>query len=116
MKIASIRWVKPVIWVIELVIIVSLAGSIISLAKKKDVVGERAAVLGRVSEENDRLKRALSEAQGTEFVEKEARNKLGFVKSGETIVIVGKRERTPSDALKGQPTLSRWKEWWQLFF
>lgn len=116
MKIASIRWFKPVIWVIELVVIVSLVGSIITLAKKKDVVGERALVLLRVTEENERLKRVLAEAQSTTFVEKEARNKLGLVKTGESVVLLGKRESTPSDLLKGQAAISRWGEWWQLFF
>ncbi len=117
MKAVKFRWFKPIVWIIELAVIASLLGSIISLAKKRDVVGERAAALSRIESENARLKRQLAQAQSTSFVEKEARDKLGLVKPGEVVVLVGKGVSTTSSLLSpGEATIPRWQQWWQLFF
>ncbi len=116
MKIARFSLLKPLIWVIELIVIISLVGSIISIAKKKDVVGEQAAALKRIDAENARLKSQLSQAQSTVFVENEARDKLGLVKPGEVVVMIGRQVSTASDSLNPQTALPRWQQWWQLFF
>ena len=116
MKIARFRLIKPIIWGIEFIIIVSLVGSIITIYKKKDVVGERNAALVRVESENARLKSRLSEVERPEFVEKEARDKLGLVKPGEVVVLVGKHATASPDVLRSSTELPRWQQWWQLFF
>lgn len=117
MKITRFRLLKPIIWIIELTVIISLLGSIISIAKKRDVVGERTHALREVEAQHARLKSKLSEAQSAAFVEKEARNKLGLVKPGEVVVLVGQGvSSASSDILQVGQVLPRWQQWWQLFF
>lgn len=68
--------------------------------------------------ENERLKENLSERMSLEFVEKEAREKLGMVKEGEKVVILseedggGEEERA---VLGFSRKVSYWREWAGVF-
>lgn len=67
---------------------------------------------------NRELKNKLSQVKSIEFIEKEARNKLGLGKIGETIVII------PEEKLKSvlgaspsaQVRLPNWLGWFRMFF
>jgi len=82
-----------------------------------DQVSERQLVLKQEREKHDQLVSQLEEATSSAFIEREARNKLGFVKDGETIILMG-TPATGDDQTQNltQPTLSRWQQWWKLFF
>ena len=76
-------------------------------------------MLRRVEEENRRLQSELEYAQSPEFIEQEARNRLGLGREGETVVLM------PNDKLqmtnektedKTAVNLPNWKKWWRLFF
>ena len=82
-----------------------------------DQVSQRQAVLNQEQEKHNQLVRQLEEATSSAFIEREARNKLGLVKDGETIILM----TTPAaggDQTQNtqQPSLSRWQQWWKLFF
>ena len=67
---------------------------------------------------NKQLKQKLQETQSSEFIEQQARNKLGLSKKGETVVII------PEEKLKlvmgasqsAEVRLSNWLGWWRMFF
>jgi cell division protein FtsB len=85
----------------------------VTLLQKRQILEEQRQELVRLQEENRKLEEALSQADTPEFVEKEAREKLGLVKEGETIVILPKTD--PSSLITDQQE-SNWKQWWGLFF
>lgn len=103
---------------IGLLVVVSLFRSVLGLWSKRELVEERRAALLIQQKENDRLRSELIEVQTPEFIEKEAREKLGMAREGETIVILPKSQiSNPNDQEKQtEPPISNWKKWWRLFF
>ncbi len=117
MKTSKFRWVKPIAWLVEILLIVSLTGSVISVWRKQDIVKERQAVLARTLAENARLKQQLGTVQSPIFIEREARDRLGLVKPGEIVVLLGQPDASYSGVKQsGGDGPSRWNQWWQLFF
>jgi cell division protein FtsB len=63
---------------------------------------------------NEFLTQQLYYVNNDQYVEKQAREKLGYTKKGEYIVLVP----SPSPAQKQQKDLEKqntWKQWWDLF-
>jgi len=56
--------------------------------KSGDRLSSQAEVVYELEKENKELKKKLSEVESPEFIEEEARNKLGLGKNGEVIVII----------------------------
>jgi cell division protein FtsB len=76
-------------------------------------------ILSEKEAENAILKARLGEVQSDEFVEREARNKLGMVREGEVLVVIppqsgGEQNPPLSEATEGQGP--NWKRWWKLYF
>jgi cell division protein FtsB len=103
---------------VSLLTVVSLSRSVYGLWRKRDYVRIRADALAQEQAENDRLKKLVEEAQKPEFIEKEAREKLGMTREGEAIVILPKSQiSNPNDQVKQkEENISNWKKWWRLFF
>jgi cell division protein FtsB len=93
-----------------------LIRSIVGNIRRNDLVSERQAVLEREKERNMLLQEKLREATSASFLEKQAREKLGLVREGETIVLVGKPRAEESQSQGSSESLSLWKRWWRLFF
>lgn len=111
------RFTNLIIVIISLFLMVGLAQSSYRLWKKQDIVAERQAKLSEVEAEHIALKRRLEEAKTESFVERMAREKLGLVKEGETIVIVDKSQNSNlNDQEKPEENTPNWKRWWALFF
>ena len=64
---------------------------------------------------NMQLQEDLREATSPAFIEQAARDKLGLVREGETIVIMDKASGGPKTP-KNPQELPSWKQWWSLFF
>lgn len=119
MKLFHSRLFRLIITVVSFLLVVSLSRSIMSLWGKYDIVRERQQELDREKDRNAKLKAEFREVQRLEFIEREAREKLGMVKEGEAIVLM------PNDKLqmtngekeeKVQEVIPKWKQWWKLFF
>ncbi len=126
MNVISRRVIRLIIIAVSAVLVVNLSRSIWDLWRRRDILGERQAVLERLQEENKRLQTELEEAQSQEFIEKEARNRLGLAREGEEVILMpnlpagkagdefqmsnGKTETTVAE------NLPKWKRWWRLFF
>ncbi len=111
-------FIRIIVVGISLFVVVSLSQSVWRLWKKQDFVGEREMALVQEKALNAKLKQEFEEAQTPEFVEREAREKLGMTREGETIVILPKSQiPNPNDQEKQkEPLISNWKKWWRLFF
>lgn len=128
MRFVRSRFFRLIIVIFSLVTIFTLPGSIYTLWKRRDIVKVRQEDLSRVKQENERLKQELSQAETPEFIERVAREKLGMVKEGETLVLLPQRQSSVVSLLPrsnfgeaGQSSedkkdLPNWKKWWRLFF
>ena len=104
--------------IISLMVCVGLLRSIVSHLRRNDVVEEHRQSLVKEEERNRELKDRLKEATSPAFIEKQAREKLGLAKPGDTIVLMntGAVVDAKSKHEAAAVGTSNWKRWWQLFF
>ncbi len=110
------KLIKPIIWLVSFVLVISLTRSVISLLAKRDIVQTQKAELVRLEAENRQLEDALSQAQTAEFIERTAREKLGLVKDGEVVVLLPQSAQAGESAVTSDENNPNWKKWWGLFF
>ena len=95
------------------VIAVRLAGNLWSLYKSGEMVKQSDRELEAAQKESEELKKKWEYVQSPEFVEKEAREKLGLGKLGEVVVILPSPISPNSQA--SNPNEPNWKKWWKLY-
>jgi cell division protein FtsB len=116
-KIMSLLFVRYTIIVVSGIICIGLTRSIISTLRQNDVVSERKAVLEREMVRNKDLQEQLKIATSDAFLEKQAREKLGLAREGETIVLLGEPQNSENQVNSSVSTpQSQWTKWWRLFF
>lgn len=76
-------------------------------------ISQAKAELEVALKQQDELKNNLAWVQSPEFVEKEAREKLGMGKPDEVVLILPKFDEKPRSA--EDPVLSTWQKWWTLY-
>lgn len=95
-------------------LIISSIRSILELQKAGQTVLEYEKEYQEAKKKNEELKERLREVQRPEFIEREAREKLGMGKPGELIIIIP--EITLAPERKKERNLANWEKWWKLFF
>lgn len=101
---------------ISLSLIASVVRSFWSLSQGKRVMQESEEKLQATYEQQEDLKRQLARSQSTEFIERQAREKLNLGKDGEIILIL------PPISPIAEPTptpienLANWQKWVKIFF
>jgi cell division protein FtsB len=101
---------------VGMLLAVRLSTNAVRLWKAGERVKEVQAEVDQAEAENKRLKAKLSEVQTPEFVEKEARERLGYGKEGETIVVVPEQAQIQnSDNKSSNEAEPNWKKWWRLY-
>ncbi|OGG08732.1 hypothetical protein A2154_03930 [Candidatus Gottesmanbacteria bacterium RBG_16_43_7] len=100
---------------IGLLLIVNLLRSIYEQSTRKNLVTERIEAQEKVRQENIRLKREIEKSQQPFFIETQARDALGLVKPGETMVIMTPSEATAAGETEVKESVP-WRAWWKLFF
>lgn len=96
----------------------NLIHSIFTIWQKQDLIIQAQKDLIAEKEENQRLKKNISQVNQPQFIETEARDKLLLAKPGEGIVILPKSRLSTSSSpinhvLDGRPN---WQKWWDIFF
>ena len=113
---------KKVIFVLFLVAILSIIRSIYGLLGKDDAIGEASKRVEELKQEQAELIELQKSVNSPEFVEKEARDRLGLAKEGEVIVIlpsadVLKSVAPPQEPLEDYPEQDPiWRRWTKMFF
>lgn len=69
--------------------------------------------LDEAQRQQEELRKNLVYVQSPEFIEKEAREKLGMGRPGEVVLILPKFANKPSEI--STPVLSSWQKWWRLY-
>ena len=109
--------VRLAIVTLSLFVCLELLNSIIENWRRSDVVSERQAALVKEKERNKQLHEELREATSASFIEREARNKLGLVKEGDTMVLMGEGQKQAGEQVQNSQTpSSNLGQWWRLFF
>lgn len=102
-----------------LLIAYNLLVQITNALRQGDRLSQAADAVYKLEIKNRELKKKLAQIQTPEFIEKEARDKLGLGKPNETTIII------PEDKLKTvlgvsqsavQARLPNWLGWWKVFF
>lgn len=110
------------IYLLGLLLIFHLSKNLWDLYLASQRIRKEEERLVSLVKENEELRKKLRYLQSEEFVEREARDKLGLVKEGETVVIgeeiLGKSSTngTGSTSREGEESLPVWREWVRLFW
>lgn len=112
MKSRLIGWVFIIIGVVTAV---RTGTNVYRLWKAGDQVIEQQKAVEQAKAENDRLKKELSRVSDPAVIEKEARDKLGYGRPGETIVIIPQSESTKSQIPSSKKEEANWRKWWDLY-
>ncbi|OGG11818.1 hypothetical protein A2Z00_03775 [Candidatus Gottesmanbacteria bacterium RBG_13_45_10] len=115
-KVVKHPLVRLTVVLISLIMLVGLLQSLVSLWQKRDMVSERRHVLQETEAENQKLKQKLAEATSAAFIERQARDKLGFVKEGDTVILMNKPAAPGETGAKTEEQLPNWQRWLRLFF
>lgn len=87
--------------------------------KSGERLGREAENLYKLEVQNKQLQKQLSAVKSPEFIEAEARNKLGLAKPGEVVVVIPENRLKEVMGATGSaeaPRLPNWLGWWKLFF
>ena len=103
-----------VIIIVLVLIIRSLAFSIISTHDRAQILKSLQSELSQKKQEQAYLAQKLYIVKTDSFVEEEARRKLGLVKEGEKVVVDEKIQPKKPEVLKEE--VPNWKKWQSLFF
>lgn len=103
-----------VIILVLLLLIRNLSASIVSTQQRSQIVKELEQELSDKKKEEVLLSQKLAVAKSDDFVEDEARRKLGLVKPGEKIVVDRNLEPKKPEIVPEE--LPNYKKWLQLFF
>jgi len=110
------KFVRIAVYGICIILGIGIVRSVYTLSQKKWIMVERRQVLTQLTDKNQQLQQELKEATGPAFIEQAARDKLGLVKPGETVVIMDTTRNAESGTQEHPSELPSWKQWWQLFF
>ena len=113
------RFILTIIFIISLYLIVSFTRDLWFLRQKVEEAGKGQLNLEELYLENEALKKQLEHVKSQAFLEKEAREKLGMAKEGETTLILPEnfKEKLGLDRpQKKEQPLPNWQKWWKLFF
>lgn len=99
---------------INLVLAIKLGWGVVRLWKTGGLVEEAKREVSDLKKENATLQERLVYVNSPEFVEKEARDKLGLGKEGETILVIPDQNKVQSSRIKVQNE-ANWKKWWDLY-
>lgn len=104
--------------IVGLAISFGLARNLHGIYQNSEFQKQAQQKLEKLRAENIRLKGENTEAKQPNFIEREARERLGLVKPGEVVVVLPEEKEattTAQVAETGQPR-SVWQQWLGLFF
>lgn len=90
--------------------------SINSVVKNQHTIRDLQTELQDKQKDNLFLNQRLQYVQKNEFVENEARERLGMVRGGEVIVLLPSPQASKSQPITYEDKRPNWKKWWDVFF
>lgn len=115
------KYIKYIALIVTLFVIFSVIRTTIGLLGKGGALEEARNEVALLEKEQAELLELREKVESDEFVEKEARNRLGLAKNGEKIVVLPPKDvlarlAPPSEEKEFLEELPIWKRWVRLFF
>lgn len=113
------RLILGLLFLLGLYLIVSFTRDLWVLRQKEKEITQSQLQLEKAKIGNKGLKEELEYVQSEAFIEKEARDKLGMAKPGETVLVLPQLEGIVNFVSFGEAEekeLPNWQRWWRLFF
>lgn len=107
---------KLVIVIISFGLSVSAGKGVYDLWQRRDIVSLKEAELAQLKKENAQLRASLERMKSSGYVEKIARDKLGLVKEGESVLILPQSGNAAQNTGATTQEEKLWRRWWALFF
>lgn len=119
-KMALAGYVKYVLALFCLLLIVSLVRNILMIRRANKEIAKEAEKVEKLAQENTKLQESIEGAKSDYFIESQLRDKLGYVKEGETVVVLPSEDKIKQLATQineSPDTLppSNWQKWLRLF-
>jgi cell division protein FtsB len=108
-------WVWWMGVILGIVVAARTGGNISRLLKIQGMVGQNKQDLMTAEAENVELKQKLVEVQTPEFIEREAREKLGLGREGERVIVLPDNQEQPSFAKASEGKIPNWILWRKLY-
>lgn len=110
------------IFILGIFLIINLTRSLINLWQKTSLISQEEERLAKVKLENEELKQQLAQIQTPEYIEQQAREKLGLAREGEIVIILPpspysqseKNQLPPKENLKEKEEKPIWQQWLNL--
>ena len=110
------RKIKWLILLFGVFLVVKLTGDIIKVQNAGGRVVDEEKKLATAQELNGQLKKQLLEVETPQFMEREAREKLGYGKPGEVVLILPEPTSSNSGVYKDNvDTEANWIKWRKLY-
>jgi len=114
---------RTVIWVTGMICLAFLLGSLAQAWTNSQLMQRLAATQQQTQQAqayNNSLQQQASYYQNPSVIETEARERLGYIRPGETPVVIVGANNPPSPttppASKPSPPPNFWQQWWDIFF
>ncbi len=101
--------------ILSVYLIFSLSKSILELNQSGQTIVDYEKELEIEVKKNQELKKRLADLKKPEFIEREAREKLGMGRLGESIIIMPPITISPVKKQEARE-LENWEKWWKLLF
>lgn len=115
------KYLRPTLLIVSILLIISMGRNIASLLSRADTIEEARERVEELKKEQAELLQVKERVESEEFIEKEAREKLGLAKSGETVVVLPDEEilRRIAPNFEQEEFVEKlpiWKRWVRMFF
>jgi cell division protein FtsL len=122
-SLSYLRRISPMQILLLLVLTVALyfgaafSGQLITARQIDRQLGSISADIDRLQADNDRLKAQVAEASSDAYIERQARDRLGLVRQGDTPVVVSNVPTpTPLPPKPAPSPKAHWQNWHDAFF
>lgn len=115
------KYLRYILLAAALFVIISMGRTVWGLLQKEKAIDEARERVEALKKEQEKLLETKEKIESDEFIEREAREKLGLAKPGEAIAVPPDEETLRKFAPKTEPEsfpeeLPIWKRWVELFF
>jgi cell division protein FtsB len=110
------RWVNWAVLFMGMILVVRTGANVVRLWKAGEWVQEAKKEVAAAVGENQRLRDKLLEVQTPEYLEREARDKLGYGRPGEVVLVIPDQNGAQDTALSAQENKEpNWVKWRKLY-
>lgn len=105
------------IWIVVCLVLITRSGAnVYRLWKAGERVTEAEKKLALVKDENQRLTKELEQAQTDEYMDRLVREKLGYGKPGEVVVVIPQELIENGELRIENEEVPNWRKWRRLYF